>query len=268
MTTDDRDPLRNFSRYFTVSPALTRADLDEVFRIRYRVYCEEFGYEPKARFPDGRETDAFDAQASQCLITHVATGLPAGCVRMCPASRDGVAIPLPFDACCAESLDADAMARYDVDPDHMCEASRFAVDGAFRRRSGEALTRFGEIVSLNLSDTEQRTFPALSVALMLAGTAMAELLERPYMFAVMEPFLPRLLKRSGMIFHRLGSDIDHHGIRAVYVTDTREFVQEMHGSLMELYWWIHAQLSPIATGRAESATGRTLRPRVLDEEPA
>ncbi len=62
---------------------------------------------------------------------------------------------------------------------------------------------------------------------------MAELSGRPMMFAVMEPFLPRLLRRSGMLFERMGSDLNYHGIRALYVTDTRGFVETIDGEMSE-----------------------------------
>ncbi len=239
---ESKQPLDYFQRYFAVRQALTSRDCQETYRIRYRVYCEEFGYEPADRFPDRMETDELDDMSAHCLIVHVASGMAAGCVRMCSASANGVAQPLPYEKCCTASLDPVAMADFTAPRDMICEASRFAVDGAFRRRSGESLTRFGEIASLSLSDSERRTFPLISVALMLAGNAMAELLQRPYMFAVMEPFLPRLLKRSGMVFRRMGRDVDHHGIRAVYVTDTREFVRDMAPELRELYCWISSEL--------------------------
>ena len=262
---ESKSPLENFQEYFSVRLAVTSLYRQETYRVRYRVYCEEFGYEPTERFPNHMETDGFDAISTHCLITHLASGMPAGCVRMCPATVNGLPQPLPYDQCCADSLDLEAMARYPAPRDMMCEASRFAVDGAFRRRSGESLTRFGEIASLDLAEMERRTFPLISVALMLAGTAMAELMGRPYMFAVMEPFLPRLLKRSGMIFHRMGRDLDHHGIRAVYLNDTREFVRDMEGEFRHLYTWIHGELRPLLPGAALAPSARGSEPGPADK---
>ena len=246
MTGESKNPLDDFPKYFSLVPAISDADREATFRIRYRVYCEEFGYEPADHFPRQMESDAFDDVAAHCLIIHRASEQPAGCVRICPGTVDGESCPLPLDKACTQSLDPVAMARFQVPRSQVCEASRFAVDGAFRRRSGETLTRFGEIAALDLTDVERRTFPALSVVLMLAGNAMAQLLQRPFMYAVMEPFLPRLLRRSGLIFHRMGKDMDYHGIRAVYISDTREFVDGMDSSLRDLYAWIIGELAPLA----------------------
>ena len=148
---ESKNPLASFPEYFSIRLAVTPPYRQETYRIRYRVYCEEFGYEPAERFPNHMETDGFDGISTHCLITHLASGMAAGCVRMCPASINGVDQPLPYDQCCADGLDPVAMAGVTAPRDMRCEASRFAVDGAFRRRSGETLTRFGEIASLDLS---------------------------------------------------------------------------------------------------------------------
>ncbi|WP_295438478.1 PEP-CTERM/exosortase system-associated acyltransferase [uncultured Thiodictyon sp.] len=243
MNSEGDNPLKDFRNFFSIRLATALSDRQETFKIRYHVYCEEFGYEPAARFSQRMETDDFDGVASHCLITHTRSGQSAGCVRICPATVNEAPHPMPYEQSCAASLDRAAMAAMTAARRQLCEASRFAVDGAFRRRSGERLTRFGGINALTVEVGERRTFPLISVALMLAGTAMAELLGRPYMFAVMEPFLPRLLQRSGMTFRRMGRDLDHHGIRAVYLTDTRDFVRNLTGELQEVYAWIHDRLT-------------------------
>jgi len=243
MTAQSKDLLASFRSYFSVGPARSATELESVYRIRYRVYCDEFGYERKEEFPDQMETDEFDETSTHALITHLASGMPAGCVRICPGSIHGEPSALPLNKCCEKSLDPARVKEFAAPPQQTCEASRFAVDGAFRRRSGEGMSRFGEISSLILTDHEQRTFPLLSLVLMLAGVAMAELSYRPFMYAVMEPFLPRLLKRSGLHFLRMGKDINHHGTRAVYITDTRYFVHSLEGEMQKLYTWVRSELA-------------------------
>jgi N-acyl amino acid synthase of PEP-CTERM/exosortase system len=218
--------------------AVTPADLEETLRIRYRVYCEEFGYESPERFPDGMEADEFDEAATHCLVTHNGSGLAAGCVRICPASVKGSSNVMPYEKWCSGSLDEAPLIAFRAPREHLCEASRFAVDGIFRRRPGEAMTRFGKALLWELTDSERRTFPLISVGLTLGAAVMAERLKRPNLFALMEPFLPRLLTRFGVHFHRVGRDIDYHGIRAVYAIDTDEFVRTMGQEFRQLYSWI------------------------------
>ena len=69
----------------------------------------------------------------------------------------------------------------------------------------------------------------------LAATAITELTHKTNVFAMMEPFLPRMLKRSGIIFERVGGDMDYHGIRAPYFIRTQSALDNMRPDLHELY---------------------------------
>jgi hypothetical protein len=56
---------------------------------------------------------------------------------------------------------------------------------------------------------------------------------------MMEPFLPRLLKRSGILFQRVGQDIEYHGTRAPFFITTQDALNNMKKDLRELYDFIH-----------------------------
>jgi N-acyl amino acid synthase of PEP-CTERM/exosortase system len=229
----------NFLRFFDVTFAATDTQKSEVFGIRYSVYCDEFGYEPAHLFPDHEEKDAFDAVSLHALVTHKGSGLPAGCVRLVSATGPGGSDPLPFEQNCAGSLDEAFVQSLNLDRTTVCEISRLAVDGPFRRRSGEKVTRFGEVEGLDCSQQERRTFSMIAIACFLAATALTEIAGRTNVFAMMEPFLPRLLKRSGIAFQRAGQDIDYHGMRAPYFSTTQSALDNMRPDLKELYTEIH-----------------------------
>ncbi len=222
----------NFRRYFSVEYASNAEQRNAAYHIRYRVYCDEFEYEPAESFPDKREHDDYDEHSAHGLITH-RSGLPAGCVRL--VRTQGENDPLPFEKHCGESIDKLFIDGLDLDRLTVCEISRLAVDGAFRRRSGEALTRFGEVDAMDCSQQEKRTFSLIAVAGFLAATALTDITGRTNVFAMMEPFLPRLMKRSGIIFQRAGQDINYHGIRAPYFIRTQEALKSMRPDLRELY---------------------------------
>jgi N-acyl amino acid synthase of PEP-CTERM/exosortase system len=233
----------NFLRYFDVSFAGTKAQKSEVFGIRYNVYCEEFGYEPASAFPDHEEIDEYDEYSLHALVTHKGSGLAAGCVRLVsPTGANGMN-PLPFEKNCAKSLDRAFIDSLDIDRNTMCEISRLAVDGAFRRRAGERITRYGEVEGLDCTQQERRTFSVIAVACFLAATALTEMSRRTNVFAMMEPFLPRLLKRSGIEFQRSGEDIDYHGVRAPYFITTQSALDNMRPDLKELYTEIYQRVS-------------------------
>lgn len=243
MTSANQTLVESFESYFSVDFVVTPEQKRKVFGIRYRVYCDEFEYESPDNYPDKQEVDEFDGHSLHCLITHKSSDIPAGCVRLVPTVGINSESLLPFEKHCAESLDAEFIKGLNLERHTVCEISRLAVDGIFRRRSGEALTRFGDV--LNFTDQEKRTFSLIAVAGFLASTALTELSGRTNVFAMMEPFLPRLLKRSGIIFQRAGKDIDYHGIRAPYFIRTQSALDNMDPELKALYIWLKEQVEAV-----------------------
>lgn len=227
-----RSLVDDFQGYFALELATTEAQLRSVYEIRYRVYCQEFGYEPLDAFPEGLETDEFDAVSSHCLVVHKSTGRAAGCARLVHVDETSL---MPMERFCGASLDRETLRSFDGRRHSICEFSRLAVDGAFRRRAGEQATRFGEIHAIDITQREMRTFSLIAVATILAAFAMSELIGRNNCFAMMEGFLPRLLRRSGIIVHPAGSETDYHGIRAPYFFETHETVSGMQRELREFY---------------------------------
>ena len=224
--------VEDFQRYFDLDLATTPEQREQVYRVRYRVYCEEFHYESVEAFPDQLEHDEFDDCSSHCLVTHKATGMPAGCARLVLPDEQSL---MPIEKFCASAIDEKILRAYDGKRNTICEFSRLGVDGAFRRRAGERASRFGEIAALDFSKREERTFSMIAVATILSGFAMSELLGRPNCFAMMEPFLPRLLSRSGIVVHRAGEEIEYHGQRCPYFFETAETLENMANELKGFY---------------------------------
>jgi len=227
--------VEDFQHFFDVEYVTTQEQIDEALGIRYRVYCEEFGYEPKERFPDRKESDQFDKKSLHCLVIHKSSRLPAGCVRLVLTNDTSDIDPLPFEEHCAGSLDQEFIRSFKEPRTTVGEISRLAVDTAFRRRFGDEATRFGSIETLNFSPQERRTFPLIAVAAYLATMALGELNGRSNGFAMMEPFLPRLMKRTGIVFKKVGEDIDYHGLRAPYFITLGTALTGMNRDMRSLY---------------------------------
>jgi len=199
-----------FSRYFRVQPAVDEASRRAVYRIRHLVYCEELGYEPLR--DDGLESDAFDPQSVHCLLQSVATGEYVGCVRLVltnPADRHA---KLPFEALCGDSLD-----RATVDPDRMnraqiAEVSRLAVIARYRRRRGEQQVPLG-IDESDFGTPDRPRFPYIAAGLYLAILAQARRHGIETLFMLTERRLAKHLGRLGVALTRIGSPIEHRGLR-------------------------------------------------------
>ncbi|WP_370084660.1 PEP-CTERM/exosortase system-associated acyltransferase [Neptunomonas phycophila] len=235
----------NFNEYFSVSLAITEEEKLKAYKTRYRVYCEEFEYEEKESFTSEMEKDDFDDISYHCLITHRSSGYTAACVRLVPASKaDRKTAQLPLEKYCSKAIGEEAMRLLQGDRTGLCEVSRLAVDATFRRRESEKSARYGNLYALQFGEEEKRLFPIMAVSAFLAIGVIAMNFERNTVFAMMEPFLPRLLKRSGLVFDRVGDDMDYHGVRAPYIITTSSGYAGMKPELKELYDVVYQQLLP------------------------
>ncbi|MCB1688776.1 MAG: PEP-CTERM/exosortase system-associated acyltransferase [Halioglobus sp.] len=242
--------VEDFQRYFSIEQVTTPAQLESVYRVRYRVYCEEFHYEPTDACPNQLETDEFDVHAVHSLVVHRASGMPAGCARLVQADEQRL---MPMEKFCSAAIDQDILRSFDGRRDTVCEFSRLGVDGAFRRRPGEHESRFGEISALELCSREQRTFPLVAMATILSALALSEVIGRPNCFAMMEPFLPRLLRRSGLLARPAGDQIEYHGTRSPFYWETREGVSTLGDEFREFYDTILADFTGSTSSGQRSA---------------
>lgn len=205
-----------FGRYFDVSFCDTDALLRETQRLRYQIYCREFGFEREEDCAGGLETDVFDAQALHCLIRHRPTDEIAGCVRLVHLPSGALQTRLPVATYCAAALTGADPHPDNLPADEVCEISRLAVSAGFRRRFSEQETQLGNLDAAEVDGANSRSFPLLAVALFMAARFMMLHCARPHVFTTMEPRLARMLERTGLHFRRLGPVVDYHGRRAAY----------------------------------------------------
>lgn len=210
---------RAFYDYFEPIPADTSELLDEVFALRYQVYCIEHHFEDPAAHLDGRERDEYDARAVHTLIRHKRTGYCTAAVRLILPDRRNPEAPFPLEHACMGSLYEEASSRIaNLDRLKLAEVSRFAVSKEFRRRLGEAETVSGvsphtAYIDPRGADTLRRGYPHITLGLIAAAFRMSVEQSITHWFAVMEPGLLRLLQRFGMHFLPVGPIVNHHGLR-------------------------------------------------------
>lgn len=209
----------SFCKYFRVVVADSPALRDEVFRIRYKVYCKELRTEPEENFPDGREFDSFDESAVHCLLQHRISGEYAGCVRLVFNDPADPASLLPFELFCRESLHPSVIQTVLPHRGSFGEISRLAVPVDFRRRKGEQ----GMAVPFQPDEMQppgagqrRHNFPHISAGLFLAAAAMGLIRDMNGVFAMMEPRLSRYLRQLGIEFEQVGEEVHYHGRRAAF----------------------------------------------------
>ncbi len=81
-----------FDQYFDVFLADTEEGKEEHFKLRYKVYCEEMGFEDKEKFPNEQEKDHWDDHSVHFIIRHKDSGQWVGAMRLV-IQQDG---KLPF----------------------------------------------------------------------------------------------------------------------------------------------------------------------------
>ncbi|PWV63125.1 PEP-CTERM/exosortase system-associated acyltransferase [Plasticicumulans acidivorans] len=227
--------LEQLSEHFCWRLACTPAERDEVFALRYRVYCAELGWEDDSHCPMGMERDEFDAQASQALMVHRGSGHIVGCVRVVFAGDHDVAHGLPFAQIFGDRLaaltTADAELAHIFDqPQALCEFSRFAVASEFRRRRIDGPAPEGlPLHRLKVHDEDQRMVadarsgvPALAMGLVFAAAAIFLHSDARYAFALMAPALARLLAHGGFRLHAVSPPVEHRGRRRLYLIERGE----------------------------------------------
>jgi N-acyl-L-homoserine lactone synthetase len=158
--------------------------IEEVFRLRYQVYCVERGFEPGC---GGKEFDEFDDLARHVLLVHRSSGEPIGTVRVIPSFLTGGVKGLPMSSVCPRGT-LRALPGWTTG-----EISRFAVSKQ-RRLS----CRAGSMVRLGLMQGTLRLSRELGLT---------------HWCAIMEPMLLRLLRMTAVQFSPLGPLVEYHGLR-------------------------------------------------------
>jgi len=222
----------SFSRYFAITPALDTERLQETWRVRHEVYCEDLGWEPQRA--DGLETDEFDTHSVACLMRSSVNGSRVGCVRLILCDPQDPDAPLPIETACAATFDRSVFDSASVDRRRIAEVSRLAVVSQYRRRKGES----DKPISLELADfgeSGQQRFPFIPVGLYLSAFAVAEHLGIDYLLVLTEPRLAKHLGKLGIHIRQIGAGIEHRGLRVPSVIDTKSTIANLHHLLAHLW---------------------------------
>jgi N-acyl amino acid synthase of PEP-CTERM/exosortase system len=209
--------------------ATTPQLLEGVFRLRYQVYVDEFGYEHAGDHPDGKETDEWDP-----FSIHMAALNPEGdvigTIRLVLNSIAG----LP-------TLNVVAPFYQEKNPQsrHIGEVSRLAVARSFRRRVEDGFQGVKELASPQASiafhKAEEGEFPsqerrnrfAVVLGLFKIMYHVSKRIDLKDWYMVAEKRLWYLLKRYHILFNPIGPEMDYHGVRIPYLGHIKDIESHM-----------------------------------------
>jgi len=177
--------VENANAELVVEIARTPEQVLEAKRLRYRVYCEERGYEPGQ---DGIEQDEFDVNAHHVLVRSRITGEVFGTVRVVLSKPGQDKLGFPMQRVCEDYVLAP------LPQAATAEISRFALT---RDRGG---------ISPGAA--------ALMRLFLIQGVVkVSGELDLSHWCAIMEKTLLRLLRSTSIYFLPVGPAVEYHGLR-------------------------------------------------------
>lgn len=243
---DKRDLLTpNFDFFGTAFTRTKDSICLDIMKLRYEVYCNECHFLNADDYPDGCESDAYDANAY-----HVAArnemGQTVGTVRLVFADSAG---RLPFEERCT------IFEHFTFPPHAECaEVSRLVVNRGYRRRPGDTMQGVTkkfveegrpEAIPLDANDPEGKHRRRISPQILMG--MFRQIYQHSckngtrYWFAAMEKGLARSLDRMGFHYTQVGPETDYYGPVAVYYADLRQLSHDLRQSSEFLSRWFEGE---------------------------
>ncbi len=242
----------------TVKQISAEKDLKDIYRLRYKIYCYEWGFEKPENHPDEIVTDVYDNNALHFAVKDDAQKT-VGAISLILHSPEG----FPTEKYCELNITRDEIPR-----DSIAEISRFVIHRDYRRRAEDKYIygpdeerrsigsfNYSSNYSNNLSYvrraddkfkhkgarrpsdsySERRKRHEVVISLYKAIYRESKRRNITHWYAVMTKGIVILLNKFGFIFKEIGDPVDYHGIRTPYLGDVEKIEQEIMQEHPELY---------------------------------
>ncbi len=211
-----------------------------IYRLRYQIYVEEFGFERPEDHLNGLEMDPYDPYS---VYVAALNGIEEviGTARLVLHSEHG--FPIEHTGCTLQ------YPGEKPPPECTAEVSRLAIALAYRRRADdgqygvESYSKVGEGGVLPNHGPipahfarRQRPVIVLGLIGLLWHTSKSLGLTHWYMIA--EQKLWPAMYRFGLLFHQIGAPVDYHGMRVPYMASLAEseaHLKHTNPSLYEMF---------------------------------
>ena len=186
----------------------------ELFRLRYRVYCDECGFEDPEDYLEMMERDEYDDHAIHFCNTIEGHREVGGTARMILHSEKGFPIEENF------IIDPQLVPAFKRT--RIAEISRLAISKSFRKRIGDGILYSEKTVRItdkNKLYLDNRRKNEKNFTSELYGCIYKESLRRglTHLYAAMTEGLYSLLTSWGYVWHPIGPRINYHGYRRPYI---------------------------------------------------
>jgi len=192
-----------FNHYFEIIPATSDELKQEVYKLRYQVYCVETEF-LEAHDDNRIEYDEYDAHSYHYLIRHHATGAYMATTRLIFPDHQNPEKLFPIEL--HSQIDNIELLNTIHRP-KLAELSRFCVSKQFRRRKDDQ----GLLVTNDA--LERKSSAHITLALFACAIRISTEHNIDYWYAIMEPALKRVFSSLGIHFIQVGPLVDYHGMR-------------------------------------------------------
>jgi len=230
---------KTFDSNFEVFLADTLESQEIHYNVRYKVYCEEMGFEDKELFPNQMECDEYDNNSVHFLVRHKWTGHWIGAMRLILSDNGS---PFPMEQWCELEEDL-TPSRYA----HSIELSRLCVLKETRRFSAKNLisnaTERDEINSddkSNIRLLNQHKNLGLTIMWGLLRAASKYCAEKKIddLFLFVTSALAFSIRKQGFVLEQLGEPAEHKGKRVPFLWKNsnllvnsmweNDFIEDLH----------------------------------------
>lgn len=220
--------LDHFNEYFEMVSATSDELKNEVYKLRYQVFCIENEVFNSEHYPDGLEFDDYDKHSVHYLIRHRKSGEYVATTRLILPDANNPKKLFPLELHC--NIDNSEVIQH-INREHLGEVSRFGISKTFQKRKHEVsiLTATNSDSLDDLKLPENRTFPHITLALTACHIKACYENDIHYVYAGTELSLLRFISALGIHFTKIGPLADFHGKRwpcVIKVTDLLDDVAE------------------------------------------
>ena len=211
--------LAAFHHLFRVVHANTAELRNVCYRLRHKVYCEEFGFEPVRS--DGLERDEWDSASIHCLVQNALNGEYVACARLIVPPFRYPGMTLPFERLCSDEV-VGSVLDSGASPSSIAEVSRLAIRADYRGAS----SRRGAGRRATLDSTRGAQSPPLLAGLLIGLLALSRIRDIDSTFMLVEARLARYLTTiMGFRPKIVGEPVEHHGRRVLAMLNVPEAVE-------------------------------------------
>ncbi len=209
---------------------------EAIFRLRYQVYVDEWGFEKPADHPDGLEKDRYDQYSRHFYACAGSEDEVIGTARIILSSD--LTLPILENFSFYENFKK-------IPGQSVAEISRLAISKDFRRRAIDSVMFNKDKIHAKDLGSHQKGLEEIVVerrkcehelvqGIYLSVYRECIMLGLTHCYAVMARGLYVILSRWGICFEQIGPEKKYHGVRAPYVLSIKALEETLEKKNPEL----------------------------------